>query len=110
MREEKTRNVLERVLMHSQGEKVEHLAWVIMPNHVHLLCRPFDPIDQLVKIWKGVSARRIGKGPLWQANYRDTMIRNERHLYRAIHYIRKNPKHLRTSNYTLWESDFAKKY
>ena len=37
------RTILEKVLMHSNGNKVEQLAWVIMPNHVHLLCRPFRP-------------------------------------------------------------------
>jgi hypothetical protein len=104
------RDILEEVLMHSQGEKVEHLSWVIMPNHVHLLCRPLQPINQLIKIWKGVSARKIGKGFIWQANYRDTMIRNERHLYRVIHYIRENPQHLPQGDYTLWESETAKKY
>lgn len=101
---------MKKVLMHADGEKVEQLAWVIMPNHVHLLCRPFDPLEKLLKIWKGVSARRVGQGQLWQSNYRDTMIRNERHLYRAIHYIRNNPKHLPVSDFTLWESDFAKAY
>jgi REP element-mobilizing transposase RayT len=102
--------ILEEVLMYSQGEKVEHLSWVIMPNHVHLICRPMHPIDQLIKIWKGVSARKIGQGSLWQSNYRDTMIRNERHLHRAIHYIRNNPKKLPESHFTLWESDCAKAY
>jgi type I restriction enzyme R subunit len=110
MRDEKNRTILEGILMHSQGEKVEHLAWVIMPNHVHLLCRPYHPLDQLVKIWKGVSARKIGRGRLWQSNYRDTMIRNERHLYRAIHYIRNNPKRLSAAQFTLWESKFAKSF
>jgi len=104
------RAILEEVLMYSQGEKVEHLCWVIMPNHVHLLCRPMHPIERLIKTWKGVSARRIGEGSIWQSNYRDTMIRNERHLYRVIHYIRKNPQHLPESHYTLWESEFAKAF
>ena len=71
---------------------------------------PFDPIEDLIKIWKGTSARRIGEGSIWQLNYRDTMIRNERHLYRVIHYIRKNPQHLPKTDFTLWESDLAKGY
>jgi len=104
------RRVLENVLMHSNGDKFEHFAWVIMPNHVHLLCRTFHPIGDLIKIWKGTSARRIEQGSIWQSNYRDTMIRNERHFYRVIHYIRKNPKHLSSADFTLWESDLAKSY
>ena len=110
LRKPTNRTILEKVLMHSNGNKVEQLAWVIMPNHVHLLCRPFDPIEDLIKIWKGTSARRIGEGSIWQSNYRDTMIRNERHLYRVIRYIRNNPQHLPQTDFTLWESDLAKGY
>jgi len=110
LREETNRKILEETLMHSNGTKVEHLSWVIMPNHVHLLCRPMHPIEKLIQIWKGVSSRKMKHGAIWQSNYHDTMIRSEQHLYRAIHYIRDNPVTLKNSEYTLWESDFAKAY
>jgi REP element-mobilizing transposase RayT len=104
MREAQHRNVLQDVLMHAHGDKVEHLAWVIMPNHVHLLCIPRLPLAELIKIWKGTSAHRISATKLWQANYRDTLIRNEAHFRRVVRYIRKNPQNLLKRDFTLWES------
>ncbi len=109
MRDGKNRQKLEVALMLAQNDQVEQLSWVIMPNHVHILCIPRLPLPNLIKIWKGVSARKVGRGKLWQANYRDTLIRNETHFKRVVHYIRNNPSKLPTSQYTLWESDIVKK-
>ena len=87
-----TRSHLSESLMRFQGEKVQHHAWVIMPNHVHLLFKPVAPLPKLIEAWKSVSARAIGRGPIWQRNYRDTLIRNEDHFVSAVRYIRKNPE------------------
>jgi putative transposase len=105
LREAKNREILKDVIMHAQGDKVEHHSWVIMPNHVHLLCTPRLPLADMMKIWKGTSAHRIGGGSLWRANYRDTLIRNETHFLRVMRYIRENPKHLTADAFTLWESE-----
>ena len=104
------RQILEHALMQFQGIRVEHHAWVIMPNHVHLLFKPVSPIEKLIKAWKGVSARYIGKGSIWQRNYRNTMIRDQDHFSNAVRYIRKNPEKakLPPGSYTLWESDRSK--
>ncbi len=101
------REIMTEVLMRFQGEKVEHHAWVIMPNHLHLLFSPTDPIEMLVKAWKGVSARRLGQGGIWQKNYRDTMIRDGGHFANAVRYIRRNPAKLLTGTFTLWEGQRA---
>jgi len=98
---------LEGVLMHFQGNRVEHHAWVIMPNHVHLLFTPRVPIEKLIQAWKSVSARKIGGGMVWQANYRDTMIRDGDHFANAVRYIRRNPAKLRDGTFTLWEGERA---
>ena len=94
--------------MHDEPQRVEHHSFVIMPNHVHLLFTPRAPIENLMKSWKGVSARRIGQGSIWQKNYRDTMIRNARHFANAVRYIRRNPVKLRVGTFTLHESERAK--
>lgn len=101
------RRFLEETLMRDQGERVEHQAWVIMPNHVHLLSSPRVEIGSLLKIWKGVSARRIGKGSIWQRNYRDTLVRDSGHFANAVRYIRRNPRRLSPGTFTLWESERA---
>lgn len=101
------RSLLEEILMRFNGQKVKHHAWVMMPNHVHLISQPIDPIANLIKAWKGTSSRVIGMGSIWQRNYRDTLIRDSEHFANAVRYIRNNPKHLNQSKYTLWQSSRA---
>jgi REP element-mobilizing transposase RayT len=72
-------------------------AWVIMPNHVHLVVDIRDvPLVKLVNGWKGAIAREANKllgrrGRFWQEDYYDTLIRDEAHLKRAIRYTERNP-------------------
>ena len=101
------RDFLEASLMCFHGAKVEHQAWVIMPNHVHLIFTPLSPLEKLIQAWKGVSARKIGQGRIWQKNYRDTMIRDGAHFANAVRYIRRNPAKLRAGTFTLWEDPRA---
>jgi REP element-mobilizing transposase RayT len=107
LKETTTRRILEQTLMHDHGTKANHLAWIIMPNHVHLLFTPLAALDKLMQTWKGVSARRIGAGSIWQKNYRDTLIRDGSHLANAVRYIRRNPAKLQAETFTLWQSDRA---
>jgi putative transposase len=108
-RDSSNRKVLQEIIMHFQGDRVEHHAWVIMPNHVHLLFKPVAPIEKLVQAWKSVSAKRMGKGSIWQPNYRDTLIRDGEHFANAVRYIRNNPikVKLRDEEFTLWQSERA---
>jgi REP element-mobilizing transposase RayT len=102
------RELLEETMMHDEGKSAHHHAWVIMPNHVHLLFTPVAPIDQLMKSWKGISSRKIGIGSIWQTGYRETVIRDEDQFAKAVRYIRKNPVKLREGIFTLWQSERAR--
>jgi REP element-mobilizing transposase RayT len=93
--------------MRDQGTRVHHHAWVIMPNHLHLLFTGLTNLENLIKTWKGVSSRKIGQGRIWQKGYRDTMIRDADHFANAVRYIRRNPSKLRPEHFTLWQSDRA---
>ncbi|MBK1826396.1 transposase [Haloferula rosea] len=108
LRSKEYRKQLEAVLLYDEGVMVEHHAWVIMPNHVHLLFRPMAPIADLLRKWKGISARKIGQGGIWQRGYRDTLVRDGRHFMNAVRYIRRNPLKLKAGDFTLWESERAK--
>jgi REP element-mobilizing transposase RayT len=103
-KESSNRLTLERTFMYDQENRAQHHAWVIMPNHVHLLFTPKIPLPKLIKSWKGVSARKMGQGSIWQRNYRDTLIRDGSHFANAIRYIRRNPKNLPQGTFALWES------
>lgn len=103
------RQVLAESLMRFQNERVIHEAWVIMPNHVHLLFKPLVPIEKLIQAWKAYSSLNIGKGPIWQRNYRDTLIRDQDHFIRVVRYIRNNPVKARLpdNQFSLWLGDRA---
>jgi REP element-mobilizing transposase RayT len=83
------------------GDRHEISAYVVMPNHVHAIVRPLQwaqhPLESILKSWKQCSSttinQRIGcKGPLWQQESYDRIVRDEEHLYRCLQYIGCNPK------------------
>jgi len=99
-------------LRHFDGERYELASFVVMPNHVHVLFRPLGDhaLADILKSWKGFTARvinkRIGKtGALWQDDYWDRLIRNERHFFKVVEYVRENPvkAKLRQGSFVLWE-------
>jgi len=103
------RELMESILMRFQGERVHHESWIIMPNHLHLLFKPVDPIEKLIKAWKSTFSHNLGLGSIWQKNYRDTLIRDSKHFANSVRYIRRNPRHLPSGTFSLWESERASK-
>ena len=97
LRDQRAAAVVEENWLHFDGQHYRLLAWVIMPNHVHLLVEIWQmPQAQLIKDWKGFSARRINRvlnrrGKLWQDDYWDRYIRDEAHYRKVVHYIESNP-------------------
>ena len=72
-------------------------AYVVMPNHVHVLLEPRLPLARITRGVKGVSARdangalgRVGK-PFWQDESFDHWVRNEAQFERIRRYIENNP-------------------
>jgi len=72
-------------------------AYVIMPNHVHVLLQPFVPLAKISGPLKGVAAcdinTRLGRTgkPLWQDESFDHWIRNSAEFERIRQYIEANP-------------------
>jgi REP element-mobilizing transposase RayT len=87
----------EEALRHSNGQHYELLAWVIMPNHIHVLFRVWNlPMSQVIKSWKTHIALEANKvlcrhGPFWERDYWDTYMRDEDQLLTARRYIEQNP-------------------
>ena len=72
-------------------------AYVIMPNHVHVLLYPWISLPRITGTIKGVSARdanatlgRTGKA-FWQDESFDHWVRNSMEFERIQHYIEWNP-------------------
>ena len=72
-------------------------AFVVMPNHVHLLITPAIPLAKLTKSLKGITARRAneilgltGKS-FWQKESYDHMVRSRLEFANIHGYIEHNP-------------------
>jgi REP element-mobilizing transposase RayT len=72
-------------------------AFVVMPNHVHMLVNPSVGLPKLTKSLKGITARRantmlgISGRPFWQEESYDHMVRDEQGFLRIRNYIEENP-------------------
>ena len=77
--------------------RYELLAYVVMPNHVHVLMQPHVPLARITNTVKGIAARDanavLGRRglPFWQDESFDHWIRNSAQLERVRHYIEHNP-------------------
>ncbi len=89
--------------LHENGRKFELLCAVVMTDHVHLLYRPladargnFFGIPEIVGAIKSVSAHEIvksldHKGPVWQAESHDHVLRQSEDVGDVANYICNNP-------------------
>lgn len=81
-------NVLERYTLH---------AFVVMPNHVHMLVSPNVPLPRLTKALKGFTAKRANQmlartgNPFWQEESYDRLVRDSAEWERIKFYIEQNP-------------------
>ena len=71
-------------------------AWVIMPNHVHVLFTPMEDISKSMQWLKWTTARRCNlilrrQGAFWQQESYDHWVRDEREFGKIVDYIECNP-------------------
>jgi putative transposase len=72
-------------------------AWVIMPNHVHILLQPRRPLMRVLQSIKSASARQANRilartgRPFWQDESYDHWVRNPDQERRIVRYIEGNP-------------------
>jgi REP element-mobilizing transposase RayT len=72
-------------------------AWVVMPNHVHLLFTPNIEPSVVLRRLKGASAREANQllgltgQPFWQAESYDRLVRSPAEFERIEEYIVQNP-------------------
>ena len=108
-------------LLAFDSQRYRLLAWVVMPNHVHVLFEPINgwTVAKIVASWKKFTARKIcderresGEGPdapVWHREYWDRFIRDRRHLEQAVEYIHLNPVKaglVATAESWLWSSAY----
>jgi len=73
------------------------LAFVIMPDHLHLVIIPKDKnISECMKSIKGFTAKKINEvlgreGAIWQSGFYDYILNSEDMILTRIRYIEENP-------------------
>jgi REP element-mobilizing transposase RayT len=89
---------VQETLRFDHGRRYDLHAWVVMPNHVHVLLTPRENVtlDEIMRTQKSISSTRINKllgasGRLWQPDYFDRLIRDEKHFNGVVRYIEWNP-------------------
>lgn len=90
--------IVEEALWFGYGERYVMDAYVIMPDHVHLLFQPAAgcTLAKILQGMKGVTARQINrllgrKGTFWQDESFDHLVRNEADWVDKFTYIHDNP-------------------
>lgn len=112
LREPELRERVVESIQHFHGRRYVLHAFVVMPNHVHLLLSPVDgrlstAIGDIKSYTSHVINRMLREGGrsesfMWQREVFDHLVRNAGEFLRYVEYIRENPSHLPADSYTLY--------
>jgi len=86
-------------LLHGENVRrsYELLAWVVMPNHVHVVLKPHEKLPEIMRWVKAAIAVRANRiagrtgQPFWQREYFDRWIRTSKELASVIACVERNP-------------------
>jgi putative transposase len=78
------------------GTGYELHAFVVMPDHLHLLITPLESVEKALQLIKGGFSFRAKrelqwKGEIWQTGFTDHRIRDEEDWQKHLAYIQNNP-------------------
>ncbi len=98
LREPRIAHLVEEALLFFDKLRYLLSAWVIMPNHCHVMYEPKPgwPLPGILHSWKSYTAKRANdmlgrQGRVWQKEFHDRFIRDAEHFFQAIRYIHENP-------------------
>ena len=73
-------------------------GYVVMNDHVHALVTPLGSyrLREILHSWKSFTAREMQHehhrfGQVWQHEYFDRIVRDEKEFIQKLHYIARNP-------------------
>jgi putative transposase len=97
-----------------EEQRVNSLAWVIMPDHFHWLVQlEAHPLARLMQVTKSRSTLSINRalnrqGAFWQSGYHHRALRNDQDLRPFARYIIANPLRAglveKIGDYPLWDA------
>lgn len=82
----------------SKKYNVDVHAWVLMTNHVHLLCTPQEE-DAISRMMQSIGRMYVRyynntyqrSGTLWEGRFKSNLVQSERYLLELYRYIELNP-------------------
>ena len=89
--------VVRDAILHCAGVDYHLHAWVIMPNHVHLLLTPHTDVSSFLRRLKAYSARQANQllrqtgQAFWQDESYDHLVRSAQEFCKIETYIVNNP-------------------
>jgi len=97
LRQAEIAELVEKALFFRHDNDYELNAWVLMPNHLHVLFTVRGvPMSRTVENWKKFTAHEANKllqrhGKFWAEDYWDTFMRDPAHQLKTRRYIENNP-------------------
>ena len=82
----------------SKKYKVDVHAWVLMTNHVHILCTPQEE-EAISRMMQSIGRMYVRyynytykrSGTLWEGRFKSSLVQSERYLLELYRYIELNP-------------------
>lgn len=109
LKSKEVRDIVANAIMYKDTVNYNVIAFVIMPNHVHLLIQPSGPgtLSTILHSIKRFSSLQINKllnrtGSLWMSESFDRIVRSAGQLKHYVEYIKENPRNLKPTDYTLY--------
>jgi carbamoylphosphate synthase large subunit/REP element-mobilizing transposase RayT len=98
LRDPNAQEIVLQTLHHFDGDRYIVDAFVVMPNHIHVIVKPLgsNSLSVILHSWKSFASNRINEvlgrqGSLWMAETFDTIVRDWKHLAACRDYIEQNP-------------------
>ena len=98
LKDNRLAEMVQETLLKDDGRKYRLSAWVVMPNHVHMLVTRFAnyTLSDIMQLFKSITSHKANKtlrrsGKFWMPEYFDRYIRTAEHYEKTVQYIENNP-------------------
>jgi hypothetical protein len=107
-------DMVQRTLEFRDGVDYDLITHTVMPTHVHVVFRLLAELDAVLQQWKSVTAHRANlilgrRGPFWETDYFDVLVRHSRQLEKIVAYVRSNPAKAGLTEWR-WSRLWAERY
>jgi putative transposase len=92
------RELVAAAMKRFDGQRYELAAYVVMDDHVHALLTPHAAhgLQKILHSWKSFTSRQMQReqrrsGRVWQDEYFDRIIRDDKEFMQKLDYIVRNP-------------------